>query len=55
MKLFLNINPERSRSDLSLMRSTLESWKFESRLAVEFPTTRASDNGVLYPTSTIAR
>ena len=35
--LFLSINPERSRSILSLIQSTLDSWKFESRLTVEFP------------------
>lgn len=38
VKVFLSINPERSRSVLSLVHSTLDSWKFESRLAVEFPT-----------------
>jgi len=37
-KFFLSINPERARSILSLIHSTLDSWKFESRLAVEFPT-----------------
>jgi len=36
-KLFLSINPERSRTILSLIQSTLDSWKFESRLTVEFP------------------
>jgi hypothetical protein len=35
-KLFLSINPERSRSVLSLIQSELDNWKFESRLAVGF-------------------
>lgn len=38
LKLFLSINPERARAVLVLIRSNLNSWKFESRLAVEFPT-----------------
>jgi uncharacterized protein YecE (DUF72 family) len=38
LKLFLAIRPERSRNILSLIHSNLDSWKFESRLAVEFPT-----------------
>jgi len=37
IKLFLSINRERSNGVLSLMRSTIDSWRFESRLAVEFP------------------
>lgn len=36
-KLFLSINPERSQTILSLIQSTLDSWKFEPRLTVEFP------------------
>jgi hypothetical protein len=36
-KLFLSINPERSRTILSLIQSRLDSWKFESRLTVDFP------------------
>jgi uncharacterized protein YecE (DUF72 family) len=37
VKLFLSINHEKSSKILSLVQSTLDSWKFESRLAVEFP------------------
>ena len=36
-KIFLSINPERSRIILSLIQSRLDSWKFESRLTVDFP------------------
>jgi len=38
LKLFLSINPERARAVLDLIRSNLNSWKFESRLQVESPT-----------------
>jgi len=38
LKLFQSINQEKSSKILYLIRSTLDSWKFESRLAVEFPT-----------------
>jgi uncharacterized protein YecE (DUF72 family) len=37
-RLFLMVDSERARSLLSLLRSSLETWKFESKLAVEFPT-----------------
>jgi len=37
-KVFLTIRPERSRNILSLIHSNVDSWKFESKLAVEFPT-----------------
>jgi hypothetical protein len=37
-RLFLMVNSERARSLLSLIRTSLEDWKFESKLAVEFPT-----------------
>ncbi|MGD0423608.1 MAG: DUF72 domain-containing protein [Candidatus Bathyarchaeia archaeon] len=37
LKLFLSINPERAKSALALIRSNLNNWKFESRVAVEFP------------------
>jgi hypothetical protein len=37
VKLFLSINYEKSGQILSLIQSTLDSWKFEPRLAVEFP------------------
>ena len=37
MKLFLTIDPERAKSALTLIRSNLNSWKFESRRAVESP------------------
>jgi len=38
VKLFLSIDQEKSSKILSLIQSTLDGWKFESRLAVEFPT-----------------
>ncbi len=38
VKLFLNIDPKIAGKLLSQISSTLESWKFKSRLAVEFPT-----------------
>jgi len=37
LKLFLSINPERAKSALAVIRSNLNSWKFESRITVEFP------------------
>jgi uncharacterized protein YecE (DUF72 family) len=37
-RLFLMVDPERASSLLSLLRSSLESWKFESKLAVDFST-----------------
>mgnify|MGYP001027954093 CR=1 FL=1 len=37
VKLFLSIDQEKSSKILSLIQSTLENWKFHSRLAVEFP------------------
>lgn len=37
VKLFLSIDQEESNKILSLVQSTLESWKFESRPVVEFP------------------
>jgi uncharacterized protein YecE (DUF72 family) len=37
-KVFLIIDPQRARSVLSLIQSSLTNWKFESKLAVEFPT-----------------
>lgn len=36
-RLFLTIDPQRARSLLSTIHSSLDDWKFESRLAVEFP------------------
>jgi uncharacterized protein YecE (DUF72 family) len=36
--VFLTIDPKRARSVLSLIQSSLTNWKFESKLAVEFPT-----------------
>jgi hypothetical protein len=36
--VFLTIDPKRARSLLSLIQSSLTNWKFESKLAVEFPT-----------------
>ncbi len=36
-KLFLAISPERARTVLSLIKSNVESWKFESKFSVEFP------------------
>ncbi len=37
-KVFFTIGPERSRNILSLIHSNVDSWKFESKPAVEFPT-----------------
>ena len=37
-RVFLIIDPERARNLLSLIHSSLGNWKFESKLAVEFPT-----------------
>jgi hypothetical protein len=37
-RVFLMVDPERARSLLSSIRSSLSDWKFESKLAVEFPT-----------------
>jgi hypothetical protein len=37
-RLFLMVDWERARRLLSLVRTRLENWKFESKLAVEFPT-----------------
>ena len=37
LKLFLSISPERAKSALTLVRSNIDKWRFESRLAVEFP------------------
>jgi len=37
-RVFMIIDPDRARSILSLLGSALDNWKFESRLAVEFPT-----------------
>jgi len=36
--VFLMVDQERARSLLSLIQSSLGNWKFESKLAVEFPT-----------------
>jgi len=36
-RVFMMIDPERARSLLSTIQSNLDDWKFESRLAVEFP------------------
>ena len=36
-KVFMIIDPDRARSILSLLRSTLEDWKFESKFTVELP------------------
>ena len=36
-RVFLIIDPERARTLLSLIHSRLGNWKFESKLAVEFP------------------
>jgi uncharacterized protein YecE (DUF72 family) len=36
-RVFMITDPDRARSILSLLRSTLDDWKFESRLAVELP------------------
>jgi uncharacterized protein YecE (DUF72 family) len=37
-RVFLMVDPERARTLLASMRSSLSDWKFESKLAVEFPT-----------------
>jgi len=42
IKLFLSIEPERSRSILRLVEKTLDKWKFESRTAIEFPAKRSN-------------
>ena len=36
-RVFLMIDPERARRLLSLIRSSVGDWRFESKLAVEFP------------------
>jgi len=36
-RAFLMVIPERARSLLSLIQSSLDDWRFESKLAVEFP------------------
>jgi hypothetical protein len=36
--VFLMVDPERARSLLSLIQASLGKWRFESKLAVEFPT-----------------
>ena len=36
-RVFMIIDPSGARNILSLLRSTLDEWKFESRLAVELP------------------
>ena len=37
-RMFLMVDPERARTLLSSIHSGLSDWKFESKLAVEFPT-----------------
>jgi hypothetical protein len=37
-RLFLSIKPEKARHVLGLINSDLDSWRFNSKLAVEFPT-----------------
>lgn len=37
VRVFMIIDPARARSILSLLRSTLDEWKFESKLTVELP------------------
>jgi hypothetical protein len=37
-RVFLMVDPQSARSLLSLIQSSLGNWKFESKLAVEFPT-----------------
>jgi hypothetical protein len=37
-RVFLMVDPERARTLLASIRSSLSDWKFESKLAVEFPT-----------------
>jgi hypothetical protein len=37
-RVFFMVDPERARSVLSLIHACLADWKFESKLAVEFPT-----------------
>ena len=36
-RVFMIVDPARARSILSLLRSTLDDWKFESKLTVELP------------------
>jgi sensor domain CHASE-containing protein len=36
-RVFLLTDPERARSLLASIRNDLSNWKFESKLAVEFP------------------
>jgi hypothetical protein len=36
-RVFMIIDPDRARSILSLLRSALDEWKFESKLTVELP------------------
>jgi len=36
-RVFMIIDPGRARSILSLLQSTLDGWKFESKLTVELP------------------
>jgi hypothetical protein len=44
VKLFMSINQQKSTKILSLIQSAVDDWKFESRLAVEFPTRNASSD-----------
>jgi len=37
-RVFFMVEPPRARSVLALIQSSLDEWKFESKLAVEFPT-----------------
>jgi hypothetical protein len=37
-RVFLMVDPERARTLLGSIRSSLSDWKFESKLVVEFPT-----------------
>lgn len=41
IKLLLNINPEKGGRILSLIHSSLDNWKFESRFTVDFPKRQA--------------
>jgi len=36
-RVFMIVDPDRARSILSLLKSALEDWKFESKLTVELP------------------
>ena len=36
-RVFMIVDPDRARSILSLLLSTLGEWRFESKLAVELP------------------